>query len=207
MPYMVKASAGRSCTAQFEKALIAAPIGGQMKLSSDAGRDHRKRGNNGHGTFTGKKAEITRELDSIEPVESRRGDEADNDAAEDSGLDRLNPHDRRRLDAAEFRANAHRGEEDNKADCAGESGDAVVIGQANGNADGEEQWQIGKDRAARCRHDLRHDRWQPREVGAADAEQDAGDRQHRHRQHHALADFLQKREGVCERRHLHITTR
>ena len=33
MPYMVKASAGRSCTAQFENALIAAPIGGQMKLS------------------------------------------------------------------------------------------------------------------------------------------------------------------------------
>ena len=41
------------------------------------------------------------------------------------------------------------------------------------------------------------------EVGAADSEQDAGDRQHRNRQHHALADFLQKREGVFERRHLH----
>ena len=37
--------------------------------------------------------------------------------------------------------------------------------------------------------------WQPREVGAADAEQDAGDRQHRYRQHHALADFCRSEKA------------
>jgi hypothetical protein len=58
-----------------------------MKLSRTPAAITAKRGNNGHGTFTGKKAEITRELDSIEPVESRRGDEPDNDAAEDTGFD------------------------------------------------------------------------------------------------------------------------
>ena len=33
---------------------------------------------------------------------------------------------------------------------------------------------------------------------AADAKQDAGHRQHRDRQHHALADFLEEREGILE---------
>ena len=52
-----------------------------------------------------------------------------------------------------------------------------------------------------CCHDLRDDLGQPREVRAADAEQDAGDGQHRDRQHHALADFLEEREGVLEGGH------
>ena len=34
-------------------------------------------------------------------------------------------------------------------------GDAVVVGEADRDADGEEQRQIGKDRAAGCGHDLR----------------------------------------------------
>ncbi len=38
-------------------------------------------------------------------------------------------------------------------------------------------------------------------IGAADAEQNASDRQDRDRQHHAFADFLQKREGVFEIEH------
>ena len=41
---------------------------------------------------------------------------------------------------------------------------------------------------------------QPREVRAADAEQDAGDRQHRDRQHHALADFLQEEKAFWKLR-------
>ena len=104
----------------------------------------------------------------------------------------------RGLDAAQLRADAHRGEEDDVADRAGERGDAVVFRQPDGDADGEEQRQIAEDRVARRGHDLRDALGQPREVRAADAEQDAGDRQHRDRQHHALADLLEEREGVLE---------
>ena len=105
------------------------------------------------------------------------------------------------LDPAQLRAHPHGGEKDDVADRAGERGDAVVFRQADRDADGEEQRQIAEDRVARFRHDLRDAFGQPREVGAADAEQNARDRQHRDRQHHALADLLEEREGVFEVEH------
>ena len=58
--------------------------------------------------------------------------------------------------------------------------------------------RLPKDRVAGFRHDVREALRQPREVRAADAEQDAGDGQHRNRQHHAFADFLQEGKGVWE---------
>jgi hypothetical protein len=77
-----------------------------------------------------------------------------------------------------------------------ERGDAVIFREADGDADGEEQRQVAENGVARFRHDEREALGQPREVRAADAEQDAGDGQHRDRQHHALADFLEEGEGV-----------
>ena len=49
--------------------------------------DDGKRGDDRHGTFAREKAEIGRELDFVEAVESRRRDEPDDDAAKDAGLD------------------------------------------------------------------------------------------------------------------------
>ena len=50
----------------------------------------------------------------------------------------------------ELRAHAHRGEEHDIAGRAGERGDAVVVREADGDADGEEQRQIAEDGIARC---------------------------------------------------------
>src|SRR5205809_3373061 len=75
---------------------------------------HRANENNGersddrHGTFAREEAEIRRQLYPVEAIETPGRDHADDDAAEDAGLDRGNAHDRRDLDAAEFCAHAHR---------------------------------------------------------------------------------------------------
>jgi hypothetical protein len=98
-------------------------------------------------------------------------------------------------------ADAHGGEEDDVTHRAGQGGDAVVFRQTDRHADGEEQRQTSEDRAASRGHDLRDRVRQPRKVRAAHAEQNAGDRQHGYRQHHALADFLQDRERLVEGRH------
>ena len=97
------------------------------------------------------------------------------------------------VDAEELRERAHRGEQDDVAHRARERGDAVVLGEPDRDADREEQRQSSEDRAAGRGHHLRDGVRQPREVRAADAEQNAGDGQHRHRQHHALADLLKER--------------
>ena len=52
------------------------------------------------------------------------------------------------LDAETFREDPHRGDEDDVPDGAGERGDAVIVGQPDGDADGEEQRQVTEDRAA-----------------------------------------------------------
>ena len=198
---MVKASAGLPCTAQWEKAVDRVADRRPDEAQHRADEDDGKSGDDRHRAFAGEKAEIGRELYFVEAIESPGGDQPDDDAAEDAGLDRRNAHDRLHLDAPQFRADAHRGEKDDVTGGAGQRGDAVVFGQADGDADGEEQRQIAEDRVARFRHDERDALGQPREVRAADAEQDAGDRQHRDRQHHALADLLEEREGVLEVEH------
>ena len=81
---------------------------------------------------------------------------------------------------------AHRREEDDVADARGERGDAVVLGQPDRHADGEEQRQVREDRVARLRHHAaRRSPAASEKLAAADAQQDAGHRQHRDRQHHA----------------------
>ena len=72
-----------------------------------------------------------------------------------------------------FAQDAHRGEENRKSHRARQRRHAVVIGQADRHADGEEQRQVGKDRPAGLRHDLRDDLRQPREIRAAHAKQNA----------------------------------
>ena len=98
----------------------------------------------------------------------------------------------------EVGADAHGGEEDDVTHRAGQRGDAVVVRQTDRHADGEEQRQTSEDRAAGRGHDLRDGIRQPRKVRAAHAEQNAGDREHGNRQHHAFADFLEGRERVLE---------
>ena len=75
------------------------PIGGQMKLSTAPSDDDGEGGDDRHRAFAGEEAEIARELEPVEAVEGRGGNQTDDDAAEDAGLDRGNAHDRRGLDA------------------------------------------------------------------------------------------------------------
>src|SRR5204863_8609060 len=103
---------------------------------------------NGDGALARKKAKIRRELDLVEAVEGPRRDQADDEAAEDAGLDRRNAHDRNRLDAAEFRAHAHRGEKNYVTSGARQGGDAIIVRESDGDADGKEERQIAEDRVA-----------------------------------------------------------
>ena len=56
---------------------------------------------------------------------------------------------------ADLRENAHRGQEDGKSPLSRQRRHAVVVGQADRHADGEEQRQIGKIAPPDCGHDLR----------------------------------------------------
>ena len=167
--------------------------------AQDHPRDnHGESRNDRHGALAGKKAEIARKLDLIEPVEDRGCDQAHDDAAKDAGLDGGNTHDSRRFDPAHLRENAHRSQKHREAHRARKRCNTVVVGQADRDADRKEQRKIGKDRAAGLGHDLRDDLRQPRKIRAADAQQNARHGKHRDGQHHAFADFLEIRKGVGE---------
>ena len=168
------------------------------KAQHDADEDDRKRCDNGDRALARKKAKIRRELDLVEAVEGPRRDQADDDAAEDAGLDRRNAHDRNRLDAAELRAHAHRGEKNYVTSGARQCGDAIIVRESDGDADGKEERQIAEDRVAGILHYERNAVRQPREFGGPDAQQNARDGQDGNRQHHAFPDFLEKGEGVLE---------
>ena len=203
---MVKASAGRPWTAQCENRSIPPPNRRPDYAQQRAEGDDGKRRDDRHRPLAGKESKVA-QLEPVEAVEHRRGDQSHEDAAEDTGLDRRNAHQRRRLDAQELREGAHRREEDDIAHGPGERRHAVVVGEPDRDADGEEQRKVSKDRAAGGRHDLREGLGQPREVRAADAEENAGDGQHGDRQHHALADLLEERERVLEGAHVMTTFR
>ena len=84
-----------------------------MKLSRAPDRDDDKRRDDRHGTFAGEEAEIRRELDSVEPVESQAATMRPTmmppkTPVSIDGMPMIG-----RVDAAQFRAHAHRGEEDN----------------------------------------------------------------------------------------------
>ena len=97
----------------------------------------------------------------IKAVESPGGDKADNDAPEHAGLDRWEFPWRSPFRSRVFAQDAHGGEEDDQADRACERGHAVIIGQPDGDADGEKQRQVAENRSAGLRHDLRDDLRQP----------------------------------------------
>ena len=128
---------------------------------------------------------------------------AGEDAAEDAGLHGRDAHDRTGLDVPDPRHDAHGGEHHQVADRGGDGGDAVVLGEAERDADGEDQRQVGEDHVARVLHQSAKRVPESMEVGRADAQQQTRDRQHRDRQHQGLADFLQECESVLK----HVYTR
>ena len=96
-------------------------------------------------------------MDLIKAVESPGGDKTHKNAPEHAGLDGGNSHGRRRFNPAYFRKDAHGGEEDREPNRACQRRHAVIIGQPDGHADGEKQRQVGENRSAGLRHDLRDD--------------------------------------------------
>ena len=151
-----------------------------------------------HEAPAAEEAEVGRQLDRVVPVEEGRGDEADEDPAEDGVVDHRLPAARGLLPFEHERR--HRLEDRLDDEVAGdgrEGGRPVrLAGEADRDADGEEDRQVREDRAARRAHGLEEgadDRGVDlaEEVGLAEPEQDAGRRQQRDRQHQALAEPLE----------------
>ena len=86
-----------------------------------------ERSDDRHRALAGEEAEIRRELYSIEAVETPGRDDADDDAAEDAGLDRGDAHDRFDLDTAQSCADAECSKKHDVARGACKCGDAVVF--------------------------------------------------------------------------------
>ena len=160
-----------------------------------AGDDGRHTGDDRHEALAGEEAEIGRQLDAEVAVEQRRRDGADDDSAEHAGVDGRHRLAGQHRHVQEHGHGAERRRHDEVADDGGDGGDAVILGEAEGDADGEDDRQIAKDGIATLGHHLRHDLGQEGEVGRADAEQKAGDGQHGYGQHQRLADLLQHSEG------------
>jgi len=95
------------------------------KTEDSAGSYDCESSNDRNGALAREEAKVTRKLDSIEAFENRRSNQAYDDASEDARLNRRNPHDAVGLDAAQFRAGAHGGEEDDISYCARHRGHAI----------------------------------------------------------------------------------
>ena len=144
-------------------------------------------------------AEIGRQRDPVVAVEHPGRQTARENAAEHAGLDRRNAHDRVGLDAFRLGDHAERRRHDEIADGRGDARYAIVLGEAERDADREDQRQIAEDHVARVLHQLEDDGGHVTvEIGRAEAEQQPGDGQHRDRQHQRFADLLHDAECVLE---------
>ena len=95
-----------------------------------------------------------RQLDPVEPVERVPGDDADQDAAEHAGVQRLQAQHRLGLEATCDGDDAHRSVHHQVADRRGERRDAVVLGNAERDADREDQPEGAEDGVAGALQDL-----------------------------------------------------
>jgi hypothetical protein len=176
----------------------ALPIGGQTNDSTTPSRSPPPRDDR-HEALAGEEAEVRGQRDAVVAVEQEGRQPAGQDAAEHTGLDRRQAHDGVGLDAHQVRHHAQRHGGHEVADRRGDRRDAVVVRESQRDADREDQRQVAEDHVARVLHHLQQrERHVAVEIGRAQAEQQAGHRQHRHRQHQRLADFLQSCKGLLE---------
>jgi hypothetical protein len=123
----------------------------------DAEGDRGEARDDGDEPLAGEEAEILRQLYAEEPVEQVAGDDADEDAAEDAGVERVLAEDVSGLDAPRLGDDTDGPVHHQVADRGRQRGYAVVPGHAQGGADGEDQRQSGEDRRSRALQDLQED--------------------------------------------------
>ena len=156
--------------------------------------DRRQGGHDGDEPLAGEEAQICRQRYLVVFVEHVGGQAAGQDTAEHAGFHGRDAHDGLGIDTPDPRHHAHGRQHDHVADGGGDGGHAVVLGEAQRHADREDQGQVGEDHVAGVLHQQRQDFRHPAEIGGADTQQQARDRQHGHRQHQGLADLLKEGE-------------
>ena len=145
----------------------------------DQAKDHsqghrRKPGDNRHEPSSTEERQVLRQLDVLEAVIQRTGHQPAGDTGEHAHVDGRVHH-------------LERGDHHQVANGSGQPGGAVVVaGKAHGDADGEDQRQVGED----CLPGIVHD-GDVQQVGVTQAQQQAGNRQDRDGQHQRAAQALQ----------------
>ena len=139
----------------------------------------REPGDDGHKTPPAKKRQVFRQLDVLEAVVQRPGHQAADNPGEhahvDMGVERLEGRDQHQI-----------------TDRPGQACGAVVIaGKTHGNADSEDQRQVGENRVAGIVDDC-----DVEQVGVAQTQQQPGNGQNRNRQHQRPAKPLQTFDEV-----------
>ncbi|CRQ64570.1 hypothetical protein PAERUG_P47_London_12_VIM_2_12_12_01943 [Pseudomonas aeruginosa] len=131
-------------------------------------------GGDRHEAAAAEERQVFRQLHVLEAVIQGASHQAADDAGEHAHVDA-------RIDHLEHR------DHHQVADGAGEAGGAIVVAsETDGDADGEDQRQVGEDRLAGV-----VDQRNVEQVDVAQAQQQAGDRQDRDRQHQGAAQALQ----------------
>ena len=133
----------------------------------DDGDEHRDpRGDDGHEPPAAEERQVGRQLDPVVLLEQQRGDQADHDAAEHAVVDELLDLPLPRLLQDVRREGVGDSREDEVADDGREAGRPVgLAGEADRDADGEQQGQVGEQRVAGGGQDG-GDRQEPLGVGA-----------------------------------------
>ncbi len=141
--------------------------------------DRRKPGDNRHKPSPTKEGQVLRQLDVLEAVIQPTGHQAAGDTGEHAHVDGGVHH-------------LERGDHHQVTNRPGQTCRAVIVaGKTHRNTDGEDQRQVGEN----CLPSIVHHR-DVQKIGVAQAQQEAGDRQNRDRQHQRAAEALQAFDKV-----------
>ena len=185
-------------------ALVDESVEDRVDEAHDHSDEHRgDRGDDRNEAATAEETEVGRKFDPVVALIEKRGDDTDDDAAEHSVVD-----DVLTLTIVRAEDRSQRGEdavEDHIADdgsqCRGTVG---LLGEADGDTDGEDQRQIVKQSGAGGGEDRRYRQQPIRElaetigtehVRLSEPHQQGRGRQHRDREHERTADALKLRES------------
>ena len=158
---------------QLAEAVYAVLQGRPNQAKYQPQTDRYQPGGDGHKPSSSKKSQVLREFDVTESVVQRAAHQAADDPREHAHVDLWIKH-------------LERGDHHQIADSARQpSGAVVVAGETDGDANGEDERQIGENRAARCVHDR-----DVQQVGITQAQQQAGNRQDGDGQHQGAAQPL-----------------
>ncbi len=195
-------------TERHNRVLVSSPLGEGLNSRTDwrpdkgqhhAHKDRRQTGDDRHETFTSEEAQILRQLNTVETVEHVGCNSTGDDTAQHAGIGEVLGCDLFCRQMQDQRCNHRHGfHHDAVSNHSGQRGNAVVIGEAQRNADCEDKRHVGENRTARFRHNMRNHFWQPAEVCRTDAQQDTCDRQYGYWQHQRFTHLLQVSKCVLK---------